>query len=189
MWGERSLRAATAALVGGAVMLAMPAMPAGAATRVITVQTRFTRGGTLAYLQDGACPDKHIDGDPNEPVVEEYNEVQAGSQAHGDDTIGLSICWAASSALGGDFVDFGTFSYATGTGSLKGTVRGSEAYNPGDPFDFTLTITSAGGDLTGTTGMMTYVGCQPASGQLLAKLRTKPRPHAPTPRLPAGCAV
>jgi hypothetical protein len=172
-------------LIAGSVMLAQPA---GATTIPITVQTRFNQGGTQAYLQDGACPDKHIDDDPGEPIVQEYNEIQAGSRVHGDDTIGLSICWAASSALGGDFVDSGTFSFSTGTGALKGTVAGSEAYDPGNPFDFTLTITSATGDLVGTTGMLTYVGCQPPSSQLLAKLRTKPRPHAPMPALPAGCS-
>jgi hypothetical protein len=161
------------------------AVPAGASPKNATIQTHFNQGGTQAYLQDGVCPDRHVDGDPSEPVVEEFNEIDAGGQLHGDDTIGLSLCWQASSALGGDCLDSGVFSYSTPTGRLKGTVSGCEGYSAGDPFTFVLTITHSAGDLTGTTGQLDYVGCQPNDGPLVAKLKTKTGPGSP--RLPAVC--
>jgi hypothetical protein len=187
MRGAQIRRIAVAAAV--AVVPIAVAVPAGASSTTATIQTHFNRGGTQAYLQDGACPDRHLDGDPHAPKYEEYNEIDAGARLHGADTIGLSICWQASSALGGNCVDSGTFSYATVTGRLKGTVAGCEAFSPTDPFTFVLTITRATGDLTGMTGQLDYVGCQPGGGELVAKLKTKPSPTSRPPRQPlAGLA-
>jgi hypothetical protein len=163
------------------------AIPAGAATMTASVQTHFSEGGTQAFLQDGACPDRHVDGDRHEPKFEEYNEIDRAAQRHGNTILGLSICWQNSSALGGNCVDSGTFSYATGTGTLKGTVSGCEAFSTSDPFTFVLTITSATGDLTGTIGQLDYVGCQPGGGELVAKLKTKPSPDSRPPNPPVAC--
>ena len=182
MRGVQIRRLVVAAAVVVPVALAVPA---GASTKTETVQTHFNRGGTQAFLQDGACPDSHVDGDPSEPIFEEYNEIDAGAQAHGEATIGLSLCWQNSSVLGGNCLDSGTFSYATPTGTLKGTVSGCESFSNTDPFDFTLTVTESGGDLTGTTGPLGYAGCQPNGGELAAKLKPRTRPNAPRP--PAVC--
>ncbi|HEX4489680.1 MAG TPA: hypothetical protein VH914_00600 [Acidimicrobiia bacterium] len=181
MWGVSIRRV----LVASAVVVPIAiAVPAGAASKTATIQAHFNRGGTQAYLQDGVCPDRHVDGDPSEAKFEEYNEVDAGGQGHGDTTIGLSICWQNSSALGGNCVDRGTFAYSTGSGTLKGTVSGCESFSDSDPFTFTLTVTAADGDLTGTTGQLGYTGCQPFGGELVAKLKTM---TDTPPRTPAVC--
>jgi hypothetical protein len=169
MWGRPIRRVA---LTFAVVVPVACALPAGAATNTTTIQTRFNQGGTQAFLQDGACPDTHLDGDPSEPIYEETNEIDAGWQLRGNARIGLSLCWDNSSALGGNCVDRGTFSYSTPTGRLKGTVRGCETFTNSDPFTFTLTITHSTGDLEGTTGPLAYAGCQPNGGALVAKLKT-----------------
>ena len=178
MWGVPIRRIVVAAAV---VVPMAVAVPAGARTKDTTFQTRFNRGGTQAFLQDGVCPDSHVDNDPSEPIFEETNEIDAGAQGHGDATIGLSLCWQNSSALGGNCLDSGTFSYSTRTGGLKGTVTGCETFSNNDPFTFRLTITSASGDLTGTTGVLGYAGCQPNGGELVAKLKTPTGPNSPRP--------
>jgi hypothetical protein len=183
------------AALGLAVAPLLLAVPASAATPATTAKpVVFKTGAESGSERDGVCPDKPLDGDPANPPVEELNQIFSAAKSvkvaprqYVEETIGVSICWANSSALGGDFVDRGTFSYSIGSVTTRGTVSGSESYSDANPFQLTLTVRSS--TPTPTAQTMAYVGCQPGGPNMVSKLRINPLPNTPAPRLPAACTA
>ena len=153
------------------------AVPASASQRASldSVTGRFKHGSVSQLVQDGACPDAPLDGDPGNPPVAEQHQIIGGQMfAPSFESLGVSVCWANSSALGGDFVDRGTFKIITNTGTLAGKIGGSIDYSH-DIFSLTLKVVSGSGDQSGATGTLYLVGCSQNAGQAIAaKLRTTP---------------
>ena len=165
------------------------AVPASASQRASleSVTGRFRHGSVSQLVQDGACPDAPLDGDPGNPPVAEQHQLIGGQIfTPSYESLGVSVCWANSSALGGDYIDRGTFKIITNTGTLAGKIGGSIDYSH-DIFSVSLTIVSGTGDLSGATGTLHLVGCSQNGGQAIAaKLRTTAVRSVPPACLAAG---
>ncbi len=171
--------------VGVLVFLVAPlliAVPASASQRATldSVTGRFKHGSVSQLVQDGACPDAPLDGDPsNPPVAEQHQIIGAKMFTPHYESVGVSVCWDNSSALGGDFVDRGRFKIITDTGTLAGKIGGSIDYSH-NIFTLTLKVVSGTGDLSGATGTLHLVGCSQRGGRAIAaKLRTTAVQSAP----------
>jgi len=138
----------------------------------------FVSASASDWVQDGTCPVKPLDGDPSEGYFEEYHQTYVGQVAqHPGESVHVSVCWQNSSAMGGDGVDSGRFTVATSSGTVSGNVSGG-IDNAHHSVDFTLAIRHSSGDLDGTTGSLTVLGC-PAHRGFVGSLRARSGNYPP----------
>ena len=132
---------------------------------------------------DGTCPDNDDPEVYDGPMPHEHWSAEVQADAFRE-RLSIDACVEISGAMGGRWLQSGSFRIVTPQGNLFGTITGGVGYSRIDTFTITLHVLGGTRRFAGSSGTRVFVGC--IGGPTWSMLNAAVAGHAPSKDLP-GC--